>query len=360
MLGWYGPISGTGRKPRSAKTTNLFTNESMSRIQEPNCKLAILVPIFNEDKRTITRLLDSLTRQREVTPSEFEVICLVNNDLPGTKKYEEVYGANQRALRMDRFTDPSGEHSITVLDCSSPGKEIVGCNVGKARNRLIHEATKRFRGNCHNGILLHVDADVYFNDALFLRKAIDLFDDPDVIGVVGGKWREASLADHPEYEPELLRAALKQIGLSKQCVELSNYLNGKPVLQTFGGSNMLSRCYESVAVGGIRSLEVDEDKEFGCRMWRYAEENKRKVLVKKTELKVVASLRISERTGSSFKGEVEKFIRGKELVIGHPDTSGSLVVNLDTYELLKSRALELPGGRELVEYIEDYGDVWIY
>ncbi|MCY0991739.1 glycosyltransferase family 2 protein [Nannocystis sp. ILAH1] len=294
---------------------DLFTNESMSRTQDPNCKLAILVPIFNEDERTIARLLDSLTRQREVAPSEFEVICLVNNDLPGTRKYEEVYGANQRVLRMERLTDPGDEHRITVLDCSSPGKEIAGCNVGKARDRLVHEATKRFRGNGRNGVLSHVDADVYFNDALFLRRAIDMFDDHDVIGVAGGKWREAFLADYPEYEPEPLRAALRQIGLWKQCVELANYLNGEPVLQAFGGSNMLSRCYESVAVGGIRSLEVDEDKEFGRRMWRYAEANKRKILVKKTELKVVALLRISERTGSSFKAQVETVLRGKELVV---------------------------------------------
>jgi hypothetical protein len=293
-------------------------------------------------------------------PSEFEVICVVNNDLPGTKRYEEVYGANQELLRMERLTEPSGELSITVLDCSSPGKEIVGCNVGRARNRLVHAAAKRFRDNGHNGILLHVDADVYFNDALFLRKAIDLFDDPDVIGVAGGKWREACLADYPEYDRESLRAALKQIALAKQCIELSNYLSGKPVLRGFGGSNMLSRCHESVAVGGIRSLEVDEDKEFGGRMWRYAEENQRKVLVRKTELKVVAALRISQRTGSSFKGEVEAIIRGKELMIGHPDASGSLVVNRDTYELLKSRALALPDGREFVEFIEDYGVVWIH
>jgi hypothetical protein len=348
------------KRPRSAKPTDLFTNEAMSRNQDPSCKLAILVPIFDEEERTIARLLDSLTRQREVAPPEFEVICLVNNDLPGTMKYEEVYGANQEVLRICRLTDPRGEQRITVLDCSSPGKEIAGCNVGEARNRLVHAATRRFRRNGHNGVLLHVDADVYFNDALFLRKAIDLFDDPDVIGVAGGKWREAFVSDYPEYEPELLRAALKQIGLAKQCVELSNYLSGEPVLQAFGGSNMLSRCYESVAVGGIRGLEVDEDKEFGRRMWRYAEENGRKILVKKTQLKVVASLRISERTGSSFKGEVEKFIRGKDLSIDHQDAPKSLVVNHETYELLKSRASALPDGRELVEYIEDYGAVWIH
>lgn len=74
----------------------------------------------------------------------------------------------------------------------------------------------------------------------------------------------------------------------------------------------------------------------------------------------MAALRISQRTGSSFKGEVEAILRGKELMIGHPDASGSLVVNRGTYELLKSRAWALPDGRELVEFIEDYGVVWIH
>lgn len=331
----------------------------MPALQSPNCKLAILVPIFNEDESTITRLLDSLTQQKRVALSEFEVICLVNNDLSGTKNYEEIYKANQKVLKMDWLKNPRDSLSIIILDHSSSGKEIMGCNIGKVRNRLINEAAKRFRSNNYNGILLHVDADVYLNDKLFIRKAIDLFDNADVIGVVGGKWREAFTANYPEYEPELLRAAFKQIGLSKQCKELSNFLKGRHVLQTFGSSNMLSRCYESVAVGGIRDLKVEEDKEFGYRMWQYAENNTRKIHVKKTELKVVASLRISERTPSSFKDEIEEFMRGEELIVKHPATPERLVVNNETYELLKSRALKLPGGSELVEYIEDYGVLWI-
>src|SRR6266536_3561992 len=226
----------------------------MPILQDPNCKLAVLVPIFNEDERTITRLLDSLTRQKGLSSSEFEVLCLVNNDRPGTKGYEEIYKANQTILKLDWFKNPRSGLHITVLDRSSPDKEIMNCNIGKARNQLVHEAAKRFRANNYNGILLHVDADVYLRDELFLRKAIDLFDDPDVIGVVGGKWREVFVADYPEYEPELLRIAFKQIGLSKQCKELSNFLKGRSVVQTFGGSNMLSRCYESVAIGGIKAL----------------------------------------------------------------------------------------------------------
>lgn len=332
----------------------------MATPQNPNCKLAILIPAFNEDVYTLTRLLESLTDQKGVSPSAFEVICLVNNDRPGTGDYETVYTTNQKLLGACLPEKFSKKLHVTVIDRSSRGYEIPQCNIGKARNLLVHEAAKRFRSNNHNGVLLHVDADVYFKDEQFIRKALDLFSDPSVIGVVGGKWREVFVKDYPEYDPDMLRAAFAQIGLSKQCKELSNFLKGRRVLHTFGGSNMFTRCFESVAIGGFKSVTVEEDKEFGYRMWHYAESNNRKILVKKTDLKVVASLRISERTGSTFKDEIEKFMRGEELIVKHPATPERLVVNEETYKLLKSRALNLPGGKELVEYIEDYGILWIH
>lgn len=332
----------------------------MSTPQNPNCKLAVLVPAFNEDVDTLTRLLDSLVEQEGVTSADFEVICLVNNDKPGTKGYEAVRAANQKLLQANLSKKFGKQLNVAIVDRSSFGREIAGCNIGKVRNLLTHEAAKRFRGNNHNGVLLHVDADVYFKDTQFVSKALGMFEDPDVVGVVGGKWREVFVKDYPEYDPEMLRQAFRQVGLSKQCKELSSFLKGRRVLHTFGGSNMLTRCFESVAVGGFKSLHVEEDKEFGYRMWHYSESNSRKILVRKTQLKVVASLRISERTGSTFRDEIEKFIRGEELIVKHPATPERLVVNSDTYELLKSRALTLPGGKELVEYIEDYGILWIH
>lgn len=318
------------------------------------------MPIFDEDERTINRLFSSLLMQTDVSRDSFEVICLINNDLPGTKNYDRIFSANQKALSMEWFKESFKDLHIVALDHSSVGKEILGCNIGKVRNLLVQTAAARFDTNEHNGILLHIDADVYFGDPLFIRKAIDLFHDPTVVGVIGGKWREAFLADYPEYDPTLLRAALEHIGLSKQCKELSNFLKGRRVLEAFGGSNMLARCRESITIGGIADLAVEEDKEFGYRLWQYVKENGQKILTKKTELKVVASLRISERTGSSFKDEIEQFFRGEELIVKHPATPERLVVSKGTYELLKARALKLAGGEELVEYIEDYGRLWIH
>ncbi len=333
----------------------------MSASQNPNCKLAVLVPAFNEDVQTLTRLLESLIDQEGVPLSQLEVICLINNDKPGAMGYEAVYDANQRLLRAGLAKKFSKQQlNVEFIDHSSPGREIPGCNIGKVRNLLVHAAAKRFRSNSHNGILLHVDADVYFKDKQFIRKSLNLFSDPNVVGIVGGKWREAFVSDYPEYDADRLRAAFSQVGLSKQCKELSNFLKGRRVLHTFGGSNMLTRCFESVAIGGFKSVIVEEDKEFGYRLWHYAENNNRKILVKKTELKVVSSLRISERTGSTFKDEIEKFMRGEELIVKHPATPEHLAVNEQTYDLLKQRALKRPGGQELVEYIEDYGILWIH
>jgi len=290
----------------------------MQKFQESSCRLAILVPIFDEDEHTIDRLFNSLLTQTNVSRAFFEVICLINNDLPGTKKYDRIFSANQKVLAMEWFSESFKDLNVITLDHSSPGKEIQDCNIGKVRNMLVQTAAVRFQAN--NGILLHIDADVYFSDPLFIRKAVDLFKDPDVIGVIGGKWREVFLSDYPEYDPVLLRLAFERIGLSKQCKELSNFLKGKRVLEAFGGSNMLARCHESVAIGGIADLSVEEDKEFGHRLWEHAKENGSKILIKKTNLKVVASLRISERTGSSFKDEIEQVFRGEDLIVKHPAT----------------------------------------
>lgn len=326
-------------------------------IQGPLCKLAVLVPIYNEDPFIVERLLSSLEAQQHIDPAEFEVLCLVNNDLPGTTGHDNAFEANQRVLAMLR--NRQHRANVVTLDCSSAGCETSANNIGKVRDRLVRTAYERFSAREYNGVLFHVDADVYLDDPLFLRKALNGFADPEVIGIAGGKWREAFLDEYPEYDAEQLRKGFEAIGFAKQCKELSNFVKGKPVLHAFGGSNMFSRCYESVEVGSVPHHAVGEDKQFGYRLAAYAQTRGKKILVQKVEMKVVAAFRISDRTASSFREEIECAMAGEQLSVKHPYGYEDLLVNHETFEYLRREALKLPYGEELVRYIEDYGVLWI-
>src|SRR5437762_418444 len=91
-------------------------------------------PLRKKKKRqtrthTTKRLVLSLARQRKIDVLDFEVICLVNNDLLGSRNYTKIYESNQKILRMDMLANPPKGVNITVIDRSSLGREIAACNI---------------------------------------------------------------------------------------------------------------------------------------------------------------------------------------------------------------------------------------
>lgn len=335
-------------------------NKSRVQPQLDNCMLSILVPAFNESIETIDRLLNSITYQQNINQDDFEILIIVNNDLR-SRTTNEVFKNNQKVLNKDWALKYKNKLNISVYDHSSVGHEIPTCSIGAARDILLNYAYSRYQGTNYNGIIMHIDADVYFKDSLLLSKYLDIFKDSSVIGVIGGKWREVFTEDCPGFAHEQVKNAFKIIGLSKQCKELSNFIKGKSVLDAFGGSNMLARCYESLKIGGFKHINFEEDKEFGYRLKEYAANHGMKIVNKRTELKVVAELRVSNRTGSSISNDINTLLAGGSLRMKHPHKSNEyLEINTETYEFLVNKVKLLVGGDELMTYIEDYGELWIH
>lgn len=336
-------------------------NRNKSRVhpQLPSCKLSILVPAYNEEVETVNRLLKSLLNQRKIQRNDYEILIIVNNDLkPITSK--QVFKNNQKILNTKWTQIYNDQLNISIYDHSTQGYEIPACNIGAARDTLLNHAYLRYVGNDYNGIIMHVDADIYVKDNYLLSKYIEAFEDNSTIGLVGGKWREVYTEDCTGFSHKAVKSVFETIGLSKQCKELSNFIKGKPVLDAFGGSNMLARCYESVKVGGFKHINLEEDKDFGYRLKKYADRHGMTIINKRTELKVVAEMRISARTGSSIANDVNTLLAGEQLYVKHPPNPKQLLkVDRGTYLSLIEQAKLRPGGNELVAYIEDYGQLWI-
>lgn len=318
-------------------------------------KIAVIVPVFNESVTLITQLIDSLNAQRSVEYTDFAVFLIVNNDRPETNDYPAIYQANQKILHHT-WSDQA-KFAVNVIDCSSNGLEILHCSVGAARDIGLHLAALQFAEIGTNGILVHIDADTRFTDTFFLKKALDLFSDKDVIGVAGGKNREVHLSDYSvtEYpDRKALAHAFHTQATAGRCKYLLKFIEGDSFLyRVFTGTNMLGRAYESVLVGGIPHINYLEDWQYGFRLWEYAAENQQRIIIDRS-LRTAASFRISERTGSSFKNAIHDLLKGEMPTAKHPITKELLPLNEKTYERLREEALELPNGQSIVAYMDDY------
>lgn len=318
-------------------------------------KLTIVVPVFDESVTLLTRLIDSLNTQQFVDFNEFRVLLVVNNDRPGSKNYSAIYAANQEILHHD--WSKVAKFVVDTVDCSSRGLEIADCSVGAARDIGLHIAALQFAKIDTNGILIHVDADVRFDDTLFLKKALDLFSKEDVIGVAGGKNREVILSEYPlaEYpDRQALSHAFQLQATAGRCKYLLSFISGDTFLyRVFTGTNMLGRAYESVLAGGIPHINYLEDWQYGFRLWEYATDHRQRVIIDRS-LRVVASFRISERTGSSFKGAMRDLLQGTIPIAKHPHTGDILELNEATYQMIRQEALLLPHGDSIVAYMDTY------
>jgi hypothetical protein len=66
-------------------------------------KICIVVPIYGEYKNgNVFRLLESFTKQ-SISPSQYELICLVNNTPDVAKTQPDGYTENQLTLAIGRY-----------------------------------------------------------------------------------------------------------------------------------------------------------------------------------------------------------------------------------------------------------------
>lgn len=290
--------------------------------QSPQCEFAILIPVYNEKPERILKQIESFKNQKDIDPSQFELIYVVNNDLPNERpKSQEAIEANQKVIEMLRGIS---DLNVFVIDKSSPGNEIPECNVGKARNRGVAEASLRFYENAKNGVLIQTDADTYFEDQNYLAELRTIVNkNPDAIGIAGGLIYEFSPDTDSEEEKNELRKKLDRMVLIKKWDRLVEFLRNpkNPSFlenKNFSGANMISRSYESAIVGGLIDANAAEDVQFGLDLETYGAGRGQKTIGAKSDLRVVTALRESDRTGASFKKDFNSIDISRPIMVSDP------------------------------------------
>lgn len=338
--------------------------------QDKNCKLAVVVPVYNEQSRRILKQMESIISQTGINPDEFEALYVVNNSPDdGSEKSKQTIAANQEILNLpiwkNRETDtdlsqlPEDKRKLYkeirekfnffVIDKSSPGDTIEDCNVGKARNRALAEASQRFYKNEKDGILVQTDADSYFGDPEFFSKVLSEFTkDPDVIGIAGGIKVEFDPDTNDPREKEILLKKAQQLLLDKKCQRFEKYLKdpSNPLWErdVFSGANMISKSFESATIGGFKDWNSGEDPQFGLDLKDYAQKRNKKVISKKLPvddpdaLLVTTAARESDRTQASLKRFLDKIDLTKPKY------------TVEDYNRLAEEASKTEEGRKLAEW----------
>ena len=185
-------------------------NEKLIEIpQKPECEIVVAVPVYNESVKRIFEQVKSLMNQT-YEPDKYEVIYIINNgsaeEQENDEGYKRIIETNKKILDLPLWKNSNSDNiafspleeqdfiknareklNLFVVDKSTLGNEITNCNVGRARNRVLAEATQRFLNNNKNGIILHTDADSIFNNPNHLEIVDKTFkDDPSAIAIAGG------------------------------------------------------------------------------------------------------------------------------------------------------------------------------
>ncbi len=341
--------------------SKLSGERRIDRPQHPNCKFCIVVPVYNERLDRITRQIDSLRSQKGVNTDSFEVIYVVNNGVLGEDEKAEVVKRNNQAVL--HFLSEIEDENIFVIDKSSPGNEIADCNVGRARNRGVAEASRRFFENNKNGIIVQTDADTYFEDEEYLLNLGVATQDDSVIGIAGGIQFEFSPDTEDLDKIRILKEKVKRFVLLKKWDILKRFVlkpNNVPSTanDTFSGAHMISRSFESAVIGGLADLPKGEDPKFGNDLKKYAESNSKKVVGLKSELKVVTALRESNRTPSGFWKHFEEIDVNQPTWVGDPfqiNLGKPVKVELteEAYQELELKVLDMPNGVEIVNNLNE-------
>jgi len=303
--------------------TQLANERRISIPQSPDCKFAVIIPVYNEKKERVLDQIDSLRRQQGIGRELFEVIYVVNNPPVGNAAgYSEVLRRNAIVMgELSRIRDLN----VFVIDKSSMGNEIEGCNVGKARNRGTAEACLRFFENNKNGVLIHTDADSVFDDVFYFKKLTSLLEeDSAIVGCAGSLvWKFDPDGGDAEIKNELYKKTRYLMLRSKWHV-LSSFLNGAKRMTNgsykiqFYGGHMISKSYAAAVIGGFFDGNALEDELFGLELVQYGLDRGLKVIYTGHRLHLVTALRESTRTEGSIGRLYDEIELGKSVFVPDP------------------------------------------
>ncbi len=339
------------------------TLEGEVRIEKPinpNCEISIVIPAYNEEPERIFRQIESLEKQH-MPPGSFEVIYVINNDVTGNSdRSRAVADTNARVIDLLRQNHGIPIH---IIDKSSPGNEIPGCNVGKARNRGVAESSLRFQEINKNGIIIQTDADTWFEDEDYLSKVkTKMESSPDIVGIAGGLNMEWDPDTKDPQERKVLRKKIDRFFLAAMAERFSEFIrepsNFSHFKTSFVGANMIGRSLESAAIGGVPEIKGGEDGKYGEKLEMYAKYKNKSVGSAKHELFLTTAFRESDRTASSIKKRMERIDLDKPTMVpdafADPNASEPPMVELNQeyVDKLKDAIREKDGGTEFLEDLE--------
>ncbi len=191
------------------------------------CRLAILIPVYNESPEMFLRPLESLVLQEKVSFLDFEVIFTVNNSRAEAAEQAESFRRNQVILLVCKFLSSSAETflpeeaevhrrrlekiknsglQVRVIDLSSLSFSQTPNTVGGARDFAGAVSCRRFLEQAavgSAGILVPADCDFSFSKN-YVSSIIESFSNHDLISLSGNLSLEADGGQN--FSEEVLRA----------------------------------------------------------------------------------------------------------------------------------------------------------
>ena len=173
---------------------------------ELSCKVAVVIPVFNETSETLLWPLASLARQ-SLSKHLFEVIFVINNSRQEASLAAPEFRQNQQTIRFLRSLEAEqdlagyfGEAALLesfnsvknsglrvhIIDKSSLSNAESENNVGIARDVGGSEAVLRFlkNGRKEKGLIAMLDADSYYSGAA-LASMVNIFEQNQINGLAG-------------------------------------------------------------------------------------------------------------------------------------------------------------------------------
>jgi hypothetical protein len=334
MTEFRSQISAADLQKLRQKINELILQEKQPFIHQamhPSCRVAVLLPAYDESVKTLLRPLLSLARQEKAAKEEFEVVVIANNNKKEALDLSPAYLLNQRVLEFLRFLedgksagegkinapDFTAEENSAIEEIKQSGLRIVIIDkssadladdinyLANARNRACLEIARRFldNGRNENGIVAVTDCDCRVSPN-YIRSIIDTFKEHEFLnGLCGGI--EHEIDESLPYYQAVKRAFDAHVGFTGRLSPAKKYSGGL-ALKKFHkinfvplntGQDLAVRLRAWFLTGGWPDRPSGEDHHFG----RLVESLPGDIAF--TDSYTVYPLtRISERTGLAADG----------------------------------------------------------
>jgi hypothetical protein len=348
---------------------------------DKECKVAVLVPVYDEQPELILRCLASLASQNGVRPQDYEIVINVNNKKSEARQSSAAYLTNQKVLKVLEYLagktseDPglslvckkylatikAGKLNFCFVDSFSLAYASEKNTVGVARDTAARLAVARFSSiRNYEGIIVSTDADCTFSTN-YISEIIKTFSRYPLNGLCGDLLPEvvivgenasillriAEILNEPRRWPKQLQQEGKNIYFQKRdCPDIQ-------ILHT--GQNMAFRLIPFIMAGGFTRQAIWEDIDLAKKIRNLPGET-----AYNSNYFVTTLVRPSERAGFDSFGRRVKFTLDSVEEFRKGKSDGIYMLNTDNirkflyylFHLAKEKKLTAEWLRDLMSLYE--------